>query len=100
MKQVIFKVRLLMKQVIFKVRLQMKQAIFNVRLLMKQAIFNVRLLMMSFQHYNDVTDRCAASMRLFVFYLCLGLVQVCEIEISHMGKNNGNPDLVCEKQIC
>ena len=22
---------------------------------------------------------------------------VCEKEISHMGKNNGNPDLVCEK---
>ena len=24
---------------------------------------------------------------------------VCEKEISHMGKNNGNPDLVCEDQI-
>ena len=36
-------------------------------------------------------------MRLFVFYLSLGLVRVCEIEISHMGKNNGNPDLACEK---
>ena len=35
-------------------------------------------------------------MRMFVFYLSLGLVWVCEIEISHMGKNNGNPDLVCE----
>ena len=23
---------------------------------------------------------------------------MCEIEISHMGKNNGNPDLVCEKK--
>ena len=22
---------------------------------------------------------------------------VCEKEISHMGENNGNPDLVCEK---
>ena len=22
---------------------------------------------------------------------------VCEIEISHMGKNNGNPDPLCEK---
>ena len=21
---------------------------------------------------------------------------MCEIEISHMGKDNGNPDLVCE----
>ena len=30
------------------------------------------------------------------FYLSLGLVWVCELEISHMGKNNGNPDLVCE----
>ena len=26
----------------------------------------------------------------------LGLVRVYEIEISHMGKYNGNPDLVCE----
>ena len=24
---------------------------------------------------------------------------MCEIEISHMGKNNGNPDLVCEKKV-
>ena len=31
------------------------------------------------------------------FYLSLGLVRVCEIESSHMGKNNGNPNLVCEK---
>ena len=23
---------------------------------------------------------------------------MCEIEISHMGKNNGNPDLVCQKR--
>ena len=23
---------------------------------------------------------------------------MCEIEISHMGKNNGNPDLVCDKK--
>ena len=23
---------------------------------------------------------------------------MCETEISHMGKNNGNPDLVCEKE--
>ena len=36
-------------------------------------------------------------MWLFVFfYLSLGLVRVCETEISHMNKNNGNPDLVCE----
>ena len=24
---------------------------------------------------------------------------MCEIEISHVGKNNGNPDLVCENKI-
>ena len=24
-------------------------------------------------------------------------MRVCEIELSHMGKHNGNPDLVCEK---
>ena len=36
-------------------------------------------------------------MGLFFFYLSQRLVRVCEIELSHMGKNNGNPDLVCEK---
>ena len=46
----------------------------------------------SFLHNNDVTDRRAASVRLFVICLSLGLVWVCEI----MGKNNGDPDLVCE----
>ena len=30
-------------------------------------------------------------------YLSHRLVWVCEIELSHMGKNKGNPDLVCEK---
>ena len=53
----------------------------------------------SFSHYKDVTDWRAASMRLFVFYLSLGLVRVCEIELSHMGKNNWNPDLVCENAL-
>ena len=24
---------------------------------------------------------------------------MCKIEISHMGKNDGNPDLVCEKNL-
>ena len=38
-----------------------------------------------------------ASVRLFVFYLSHGLVWVCEIELSYMGKNKGNPDLVTEK---
>ena len=32
-------------------------------------------------------------------HLYHGLVRVCEIELSHMGKINGNPDLVCEKQM-
>ena len=48
------------------------------------------------RHNNDVTDQCAASVQLF-FIFSLGLVRVCEIEISHMVKNNGNPDLVCAK---
>ena len=26
-----------------------------------------------------------------------GSYRVCEIEFSHMGKNSGNPDLVCRK---
>ena len=38
-----------------------------------------------------------ARVRQVIFYLSHGLVWVCEIELSHMGKNNGNPDLVCEK---
>ena len=37
-------------------------------------------------------------MPLFVFYLPHRLVRVCEIELSHMCKSNGNPDLVCEKK--
>ena len=32
-------------------------------------------------------------------YLTYGLVRVCEIEFSHMGKSKGNPDLVCEKKV-
>ena len=35
-------------------------------------------------------------MGLFVFDLSHRLVWVFEIELSHLGKNNGNPDLVCE----
>ena len=36
-------------------------------------------MMTSFLHLCDVTDRRAASGRLFVFYPSLGLVRVCEI---------------------
>ena len=50
---------------------------------------------------HDVTDRSVASVlrgvQLFILYLSHGLVQVCEIELSHMGTNNGNLNLVCEK---
>ena len=48
----------------------------------------------------DMRPACGrrAAVRFF-FYLFLGLVWVCEIEISRMGKNNGNPDLVCEKSL-
>ena len=38
----------------------------------------------SFYHYTGVTDRRAADVRLFVFYLSLGLVRVCEIKLSHV----------------
>ena len=41
---------------------------------------------------QPVCRRCAAVR----FYLLHGLERVCEIEISHMGKNNDNPDLVCK----
>ena len=47
----------------------------------------------SFKYYNDVMDRCATVR----FYLSHRLVLVCKIELSHMGKINRNPDLVCEK---
>ena len=48
-------------------------------------------MMTSFYHYNDLTDRRAAVSFL---YLSHGLAWV-----SHMGKNNRNLDLVCEKII-
>ena len=53
----------------------------------------------SFKHYNDVTDQRKASVPLFVFYLSPGVgtgMRDRNIEISHMDKNNGNPNLVCE----
>ena len=33
------------------------------------------------------------------FYFSLELVWVCELEISHIGKKNGNSNLVCENLI-
>ena len=54
----------------------------------------------SFYHCNDITERRAACMLPAVrFYLSLGLVRVSEIELSHMGKNNGNPKRVCQKEL-
>ena len=51
---------------------------------------------------RPVCGQCAASVLptcscSFFFYLSYWLVRVCEIELSHMGKNNRNPHLVCEK---
>ena len=55
-------------------------------------------MMTKFLHYNDVTD--AAGVRLacscLFFYLSHRPVRVFEIELSHMTKNNGNSNLVCE----
>ena len=47
--------------------------------------------------HGSTCGQHAVDVRLFVFHLSHGLVRVCEVELSHMGKNNGNPDLVCEK---
>ena len=40
-----------------------------------------------------------AVLAVLLFFNLLGLVQVCQIELSHMGKDNGNPDLVCENPV-
>ena len=47
-------------------------------------------------HHRSMCDQRAVDLWLFVFYVSHGLVRVCEIEISHMGKNSGNTDLVCK----
>ena len=46
-------------------------------------------------------DQRAASVALFVLIFPTGWYRYVkkEIELSHMGKNNGNPDLVCEKYV-
>ena len=52
----------------------------------------------SFLHYNDVTDRHAASVRTTCgcsfFIFPTGWYRY--VRLSHMGKINGNRDLVCE----
>ena len=40
----------------------------------------------------------SSEVGLFDFYYFHELVGVCEIEISHMCKNSGNPDLVFKKR--
>ena len=57
----------------------------------------------SFKYLNDVTDQRAASMWttcgcLFLIFPIVP-VQICEIELSHMGKNNRHPNLECEKML-
>ena len=56
------------------------------------------ILLLQWRHGSTCGQR-VDYVRLFVFYLSLGLVRVCEIELSHMGKNSGNLDLVCEKKV-
>ena len=50
---------------------------------------------------SQIEVRTACGRGAAVSYLFHGLVWVCEIELSHilthMGKNNGNPDLLCDK---
>ena len=55
------------------------------------------------RHFNitiasriDVRPACGWEAAVRFFYLSNGLVRVCEIELSHIGKSNGNPNLVCE----
>ena len=52
-------------------------------------------MMTSFKHNNDVTDRPATSVRptcgCLFFYLSHGLVRVCEMELSRMGKTTEIP---------
>ena len=45
----------------------------------------------------NTTIMSQIDVQLFVFYLSHWLVRVCEIEWSHMGQDNGNPNLVWEK---
>ena len=51
------------------------------------------ILTLQWRHWACI--QCAAV----PFYLSHRLVRVCEIKFSYMSKNNGNPDLVCEKII-
>ena len=56
-------------------------------------------------HFNitmtsQIDVRPACGRRAAVsFYLCKGLVRVCEKELSRTGKNNRNPVLVSDKEL-
>ena len=41
---------------------------------------------------------CSLHAAVLFFIFPTGCYGVCEIEFSHMGKNRGNPDLVCENK--
>ena len=60
-------------------------------------------IMTSFKHNNDVTDRPATSVRptcgCLFFYLSHGLVRVCEMELSRMGKTTEIPIWCARKNI-
>ena len=58
--------------------------------------FNITMMSQIDVRHRSTCGQHADDMQLFIFYLSLGLVRVCEIELSHMGKNKGNLDPVCE----
>ena len=60
----------------------------------KKAEYAARL---SATHHDDVTRHppCCCS----IYILPTGWYVVCEIEVSHIGKNSRNPNLVCKKKI-
>ena len=53
-------------------------------------------IMMSLKQNNDVT--CLLTCSCTIFFFTTGWYGVCEIEFSYIGKNSGNPSLVCKKR--
>ena len=52
------------------------------------------ILTLQLRHGSTCDQRAANIFLIFP----TGFVRVCEVELSHMGKNDGNSDLVCERQ--
>ena len=53
----------------------------------------------SFQNYNDVIPVCGQRVAVrFLTFPRAGRGVWDRIELSHIGKNNGNPDLMCENK--